>query len=159
MASGGDHSRLHADVESGWFGAWLVVHHRLGREHRSRWGEVVLVDPGGEGFGEGSVVAAGVVEVLGGVDEGGGWWGVPGRPGVPGVESVEALFDDRDSVGVAVEAAGESLVDLAVLLQPVLFLTELLALVEEGLGAAGAFVERSAGGGNIVDGFGERVAC
>ena len=73
----------------------MVVQRRLGGGRRWPWGEVVLVDPGGEKFGEGSMVAAGVVEVLGGVDEGGGWWGVPGGPGVPGVEGVEALFGDR----------------------------------------------------------------
>jgi hypothetical protein len=117
-----------------------------------------LVDPGGEWFGEGSVVAVGVVEVLGGVDEGGWWWGVSGGPGVPGVEGVEALFGCGESVGVAVEAAGELLVDLEVLLQPVLFLTELVALVEEGLGSAGEFVERGAGGGDVLGCFVECVA-
>ena len=118
-----------------------------------------MVDPGGEWFGEGSVVVAGVVEVVGCVDEGGWWWGVPGSPGVPGVECVDALFGDCESVGVAVEAAGELPVDLAVLLQPVLFLTELIAFVEQWLGAAGEFVDGGAGGGNIVGGFGEGVAC
>ena len=48
------------------------MHRRLHGGRRRPWGEVVLVDPRGEGFGEGSVVAAGVVEVVGGVDEGGG---------------------------------------------------------------------------------------
>ena len=81
---------LHADVESGWFRSWLVVDGRLDGGRGSRGDEVVLVDPGGEWFGEGSVVAARVVEVVGGVDEGGGWWGVSGGPGVPGVEGVES---------------------------------------------------------------------
>jgi len=75
-----------------------------------------LVDPGGEWFGEGSVMAAGVVEVTSGVDEGGGWWGVPGGPCVPGVESVETLFGGGEPVLIAAEAAGELLVDLEVLL-------------------------------------------
>lgn len=40
---------------------------------RLPWDEIMVVDPCGEWFGEGSVVAAGVVEVAGGVDESGGW--------------------------------------------------------------------------------------
>lgn len=117
-----------------------------------------MVDPGGKGFGEDSVMAAGVVEALGGVDECGGWWGVPGGPGVPGVDGVEPLLGGGESVGVAVEAAGELLVDLAVLLQLVLFLTELVASVEEWLGAAGELVERGAGGGDIIGGLDEGAA-
>lgn len=35
-----------------------------------RWGEVVLVDPGGQWSGEVGVVAAGAFELVGGVDEG-----------------------------------------------------------------------------------------
>ena len=83
---------------------------------RWSWGEVALVDPCGEWFGEGSLVAAGVMEVVGGVDELGGWWGVSGGPGVPGVEGVEALFGGGEPVLIAAEAAGELLVDLEVLL-------------------------------------------
>ena len=154
----GSRSGSEADVESGWFGAWLLAHGWLyGR--RWSWGEIVLVDPGGEWFGESSVVTAGVLEVLGRVDEGGGWWGVSGGPGVPGVEGVEALLGGGESVGVAVEAAGELLVDLAVLLEPLLFLSELVALVEEWLGAAGEFVERRADEGDIVSCLGKCVAC
>jgi hypothetical protein len=70
------------------------------------------------GSARASLVTAGVVEVVGCVDEGGGWWGVSGGPGVPGVEGVEVLFGGGEPVGVAVEAAGELLVDLEVLLQP-----------------------------------------
>jgi hypothetical protein len=150
---------LHADLESRLFRSWLVVQGRLYGRRRTLWGEVVLPDPGGEWLGEGSLVTAGVVEAVGCVDEGGGWWGVSGGPGVPGVEGVEALFGGSEPVGVSVEAAGELPVDLEVLLQLVLFLTELVALVEEGLGAAGEFVEGGAGGGGVVGSFGECVAC
>ncbi len=116
------------------------------------------MDPGGEGFGEGSVVAAGVVEVVGGVDEGGGWCRVSGRPGVPDVEGVELLFGVGEPILVSAEAARELLVDLAVLLQPVLFLTELVALVEQWLDAAGEFVKRGTGSGDTIGGLGHRVA-
>ena len=136
-----------------------MVAGRLDGRRGSRWGEVVFVNPRGEWFREGSVVAAGVVEVVGGVDEVGGWWGVSGGPGVPGVEGVEVLLGGGESVGVAVEAAGELLVDLAVLLQPMLFLSELVALVEEWLGAACEFFEGGAGGVDVVGGFGKCVAC
>ena len=44
------------------------------------WGQVVFVDPGVEGVGEECVLTAGVVEVVGGVDEGGGAWGVSVGP-------------------------------------------------------------------------------
>ena len=44
------------------------------------------MDPVGEGVGEECVVAAGVVEVVGGVDECGGAWGVSVGPFGPGVE-------------------------------------------------------------------------
>ena len=81
-----------------------------------------------------------------------------GGPGVPGVERVEALLGGGESVGVAGEAAGELLVDLEVLLQPMLFLTELVALVDEGLGAAGEFVERRASEGDIVSDLAECVS-
>ena len=40
----------------------------------------VFLHPGGEGLGEECVVATGVVEVVGGVDEGGGAWGVAVGP-------------------------------------------------------------------------------
>ena len=149
---------LHADLESRWFRSWLVVQGRLYGRRRSLWGEVVLPDPGGEWLGEGSLVTAGAVEVLGCVDEGGGWWGVSGGPGVPGVEGIHVLFGGGEPVGVAVEAAGELLVDLEVLLQPVLLLTELVAFVEEWPGAACEFVERGAGGGDVGGGLVEGVA-
>lgn len=58
-----------ADVESGsfWPEWWLDV--LLGCGGRT-WGEVVLVDPGGQWSGEAGVVAAGAFELVGGVDEG-----------------------------------------------------------------------------------------
>ena len=62
------------------------------------WCEVVLVDPGGEWFGEECVVAAGVVEVVGGVDEGGGAWGVSGLPPTWLTVGVES-FRRRSPVG------------------------------------------------------------
>jgi len=40
----------------------------------------------------------------------------------------------------------------------VLFLSELVALVEDGLGTAGEFVERRAGEGDIVSGLGKCVS-
>ena len=67
--------------------------------------EVVLADPGGEGFGEECVVSAGVVEVVGGVDECGGAWGVSIGPVVPGVEGVESVLTLEEPVVVAVEVA------------------------------------------------------
>lgn len=71
---------LHPDVEPGRLGTWLVLHGRLHSWGWSSWGEVVFVDPCGEWFGEECVVAAGVVEVLSGVDECGGAWGVSVGP-------------------------------------------------------------------------------
>lgn len=149
---------LHADLESGWFGSWLVVHGRLHSWGWSLRGEVVLVDPCREWFGEGSVVTAGVVEVVGGVDECGRWCGVPGGPGVPVVESVESLLRGGEAVLIAVEAASELPVDLEVLIEPATVGAELVALVEERPGAAGEFVERGASGGDVVGGLGEGVA-
>lgn len=99
-----------------------MVHRRL-HGWCSLWGEVVVVDPCGEWFGEEPVVTAAVVEVVGGVDELGGWWGVSDGPGVPGVESVEALSGSGESTLASVEAAGELPVDLEVLFEPATFLT------------------------------------
>lgn len=58
-----------ADVEPGWF--WP----EWGRDvllgcGGLMWGEVVLVDPGGQRSCEAGVVAAGAFELAGGVDEG-----------------------------------------------------------------------------------------
>lgn len=107
--------RLQADVQSGRFEARRVVDGRLyGR--RSPWDETMLVHPCGEWIGEGSVVAAGSVEVVRGVDESGRWWRLAGGPGVPGVEGVESLLCGSESGLVAVEAAGELPVDSELLL-------------------------------------------
>ena len=57
--------RADVDVDGGSLGQRWVL-----------WVQFVLVDPVGEGFGEECVMGAGVVEVVGGVDEGGGVWGV-----------------------------------------------------------------------------------
>ena len=151
--------RLHADVDSGWLESWLVVDGRLHGWGRSSWCEVVLVDPGREWFGEEFVVAAGVVEVVGGVDEGGGTGGMSLGPLVPGVEGVEALLGVVESVVVAVEAPGELAVDGEMLLESAAFGAELVSLVEEWSGAAGDFVERGLRGGDVVGGVGDGVSC
>ncbi len=65
------------------------------------------MDPFGEWFGEECVVAAGVVEVLGGVDEGSGAWRVSVGPFGPGVDGRDAVLGVEEPVVVAVEAAGE----------------------------------------------------
>ncbi len=52
-------------------------------------------------------MAAGVVEVVGGVDECGGAWGVSVGPFGPGVEGVESLLGVVEPVVVAVELSGE----------------------------------------------------
>ncbi len=123
------------------------------------WGEVVLVDPVGEWFGEESVVAAGVVEVVGGVDEGGGAWGVSVGPVGPGVEGVEAVLDVEEPVVVAVELSGELSVDGEVLLEPVAFVAELVSLVEQWLGAPGDLAKSGRGGGDVVGAVGDGVSC
>jgi hypothetical protein len=67
----GSSVRLRADLEPGWFWSKLLLD---GPPRRSwlTWGEVVLVEPACQWLGEASVVAAGVLELAGGVDEGGG---------------------------------------------------------------------------------------
>ena len=64
--------------------------------------------------GEEGVVAAGVLEVAGGVDERGGRGVCADGPVVPGVEGVELLVGGAESVVVAVEAAAELLVGVGV---------------------------------------------
>ncbi len=122
------------------------------------WGEVMLVDPVGEWFGEECVVAAGVVEVVGGVDERGGAWGVSVGPVVPGVEGVEAVLGVVEPVVVAVELSGELSVDGEVVSESVALGAEFVSLVEEGLGAAGDLFECSLGGGDVHGGIGEGVS-
>ena len=118
----------------------------------------MLVDPGLERLGEDRVVLAGVVEVVGGVDELGGAWGVSVGPVGPGVEGVEAVLGVEGTVVVAVELSGELPVGGEVVLESVAFAAELVALVEEGLGAAGDLVECGVGGGDVVGGIGDVLA-
>lgn len=130
-----------AEFESGWFWSRDVLHDRL-RGTRGLWGcEVVLMDPFGEWFGEECVVAAGVVEVLGGVDEGSGAWGVSVGPVGPGVEGVDAVLGVEEPVVVAVEAAGELSVGGDVVLDSAAFGAQFVSLVEHLLCAAGDLVE------------------
>ena len=74
------------------------------------WGEVVLVDPGCQWSGEAGMVAAGVLELAGGVDESSGRGVLADGPLLPGVEGVELLVGGAESVVVAVEASAELLV-------------------------------------------------
>lgn len=128
---------LEPDLESGRFWSGPVLYDRLHGWCRALRGEVVFLHPGGEGFGEECVVAAGVVEVVGGVDECGRAWGVSVGPVGPGVEGVEAVLILEEPVVVAVELSGELLVGGEVVLESVAFGAELVALFEEWLAAAG----------------------
>ncbi len=60
------------------------------------WGEVVLVDPCGEGLGEELVWPADALELVGGVDERSGWEVLADGPLLPGVEGVELLVGDAE---------------------------------------------------------------
>ena len=144
------------DVESGWFGPVLQLRLDVSLDWSwALWGEVVLIDPGHQRLGEECVVAAGVVEVVGGVDEGGGTWGVSVGPVGPGVEGVESLLSLVEPVVVAVELS----VDFEVVLEPIALGAELLSLVEEGLGAAGDFVKCGLRDGYVVRVLGGGVSC
>jgi hypothetical protein len=136
-----------------------VLYDRLHGWCRALRGEVVFLHPGGEWFGEQAVVAAGVVEVVGGVDECGGAWGVSVGPVGPGVEGVESMLILEEPVVVAVELSGELLVRGEVVLESVAFGAEFGSLVEEWLGAAGDLVECGVGGGDVVGGIGDGVSC
>ena len=119
----------------------------------------MLVDPGVEGYGEEGVVAAGVVEVVAGVDELGGAGGVSVGPVGPGVEGVELLLGVEEPVVVAVELSGELSVDGEVLLEPIAFGAELVSLVEQRLGAPGDLAERCLRCGDVVGAVGDGVSC
>ena len=149
---------LEPDLESGWFWSGPVLHDRLHGWCRALRAEVVFLQPGGEGFGEECVVAAGVVEVVGGVDEGGGSGVVSVGPFGPGVEGVEAVLILEEPVVVVVELSGELLVGGEVVLESVAFGAELASLVEEWLGASGDLVECGVGGRDVVGGIGDCVS-
>lgn len=138
---------LQADAETRRFDPWWRRGDRRRVLSGSPWRrDVVIVDPGGEWPGEECVLAAGVVEVVGGVDECGGVRGVAVGPVGPGVEGVEPVLCRWESVVVVVVAAGELSVDREVVLESVAFGAELGALIEEWLPATGELVERYLGG-------------
>ena len=83
---------------------------------------------------------------------------VTGGPSVPGVERCEGVLGDFDAaVGIA-ECSEELAALYSVLAEPVAFAVELGALVEEGSGAMGQFLERDLGGCNTVSCVGDRVS-
>lgn len=58
-----------------------------------------------------------------------------------------------EPVVVAVEAAAEQLIASNFAAEAIVFVADLVALVEQGLGAVGEFVERGADGGDLVAGL------
>ena len=135
-----------------------MVQRRLGGGRRSWWGEVVLVDPGCQWSGEVRVVAAGSLQLVGSVDECSGRQVLAGGPLLPGVEGIELSAVGADTILVAVEAAAEVLVAALFAAEAVVFVTGLVALVEEWLGAVGEFVECGSSGVDVLGGFGDRVS-
>ena len=127
-----------------------MLHDRLHRSCRALGREVVFLNPGGERFGEKCEVAAGAVEVTGGVDECGRARGVAIRPVRPGAEGAEPVLGCQELAVAAAEAVNEVAVLAEVLLEAVAFVTELGALIEEWLGAVGEFVEGMLGGTDNV---------
>lgn len=73
---------------------------------------------------------------------------------MPGVESLELSAGGAESVVVAVEAAAELLIASLFAPEAVVFVADLVALVEQGLGAMCEVVERGAGGGDLLAGLG-----
>ncbi len=95
-------------------------------------------------------MAAGVVEMVGGVGERGGAGGMSVGPVGPGVEGVDAALGVEEPVVVAVETAGELSVDGEVLSEPIALGAEFVSLVEQRLGAPGDLAKRGRGGGDLV---------
>jgi hypothetical protein len=151
--------RLQADVESGSFRpVGLLDGASLGRSG-VLWRAVVLVDPGDQGLREVGVASTGVVEVSGGVDEGGGWEALAGCPLLPGVECVELPARGGERAVVAVEAAAEPLADPGLRSEVVSFSAQSVAPVEKRMGVTGKLVDRRLGGCHVVGGGDDRLSC
>ena len=57
------------DLETRWFWSGWLMHDRSLWRRLMCWGDSVVVDPGGEWFGEVCVLAAAALEVAAGMDE------------------------------------------------------------------------------------------
>ena len=117
-----------------------------------------MFEPAQQGRSQSGVVALAVVQELAGVDQSLRCDRVAGGPGVPGVECGDGHFGCGEAPVEVFEFLGELSLSLGVLEEPGVFGAEVVALVEEGLGAAGEFAERGFGGRDFFGGVGEFVA-
>ncbi len=118
----------------------------------------VLLEPVEEGCGERGVGATVLAEESAGVDQSFRCDLVARGPVVPDVERVDGHFGCCEATVEMIEFLGELSLRFGVLAESGVFGAELVALVEEWLGAAGELVERRLRGRDFVRGERDFVA-